>query len=731
MAPIEIQDETEELKVESNAQYGQDETTQGNERAPEVADAAPPPQQNDAQVRQAKNGKEHNAFKIIFPNAALAAIPVIKGDLKKNHGCHYNSAWEKFTCPIGNKPAVEKFLSEKGIKGVSLIDTTDEHFEKNKNSKKADGILTRVYLLEKEHQEEEKKLLIARGSLSKAIKEDKLKEDDPHAIEQLKAINDSEQKQREKQEEIDQIRNSARLLESHRENESSLPEIEIKPGEIHDLTNQAEKLLEENDSGIYQRGGQLVRIVTEKTKPNKDKKSKEGNHLLKRSGEALLIAEADPTHICELLGKLAKWVRHDERTNELKQKDCPEKVAKTLISRREWDLAVLTGIIQAPTLRKDGSILEKPGYDNETGLFFNPGKTTFLPVPHSPSKEDAINAYKKLSEILTGFPFEGEESKSVALSGILTGLIRKSIRTAPFHGYTAPKMGTGKSLLADIVGLIATGQTNTVIPHAENEAEEKKRLLAVLSEGDPIICFDNIERPFGSAALCSVLTQENFKDRLLGVNRSLSVPTNATFLATGNNLTFIGDISTRAILCRLDPQCEKPEERSFEVDLKKYIPENRGELVQAALTILRAYHFAGRPKQKIPQFGRFEDWSDWVRSALVWVGAVDPCASRKEIENADPVRVALGSLLASWFAAIGDLSFTVKALIEKAKDHPELLEILKEIAPDNRGNGINSRSLGNKIASFKGRIENGYRLDSTGIHHHATTWRVTKVKLGS
>lgn len=531
----------------------------------------------------------------------------------------------------------------------------------------------------------------------------------------------------EDQENIELLEHDINLeIEDQRESisDSDLQEIEIMPGEIHELTNKAEKLLEENGSGIYQRGGRLVRIVEEKTKPNKSKRYKE----IKRSGEALLIAEADPTHVCELLSKLAKWVRFDERTQGLKQKDCPDKVARTLISRREWNLPVLVGIIQAPTLREDGSILEKPGYDEETGLFFNPGKTSFLPIPISPSKNDAIAALNALLEILKEFPFENDESKSVSISAILTGLIRKSIRTAPLHGYTAPKMGTGKSLLADIVGLIATGQTNTVIPHADNEAEEKKRLLAVLSEGDPIICFDNIERPFGSPALCSVLTQENFKDRLLGANRSLSVPTNSTFLATGNNLTFIGDISTRAILCRLDPQCEKPEERFFETDLKKYIPGNRGKLVQACLTILRAYHVAGRPKQDMAQFGRFEDWSNWVRSALVWIGLEDPCKSRKEIENADPVRVALENFLASWHAALSDFSHTAKKAIEKAKDHPEFHEALKEIAPNNKGNNINTRSLGNTLASFKGRIENGYRLECTGTYQGVSTWRVIKVK---
>ncbi len=96
----------------------------------------------------------------------------------------------------------------------------------------------------------------------------------------------------------------------------------------------------------------------------------------------------------------------------------------------------------------------------------------------------------------------------------------------------------------------------------------------------------------------SVLTQEGFKERLLGTNKNLSVPGHATFLVTGNNLTFVGDISTRAILCCLDPSCERPEEREFDVNLYNYIPIHRPELVKEALTILRAYHVADRPNRK-------------------------------------------------------------------------------------------------------------------------------------
>lgn len=510
--------------------------------------------------------------------------------------------------------------------------------------------------------------------------------------------------------------------------QNGLPIIQIMAGQIHNTTDQAERLLSKNNLGIFQRGGQLVRIIRECSKPKKNKLlDKDGNEIIKRSADALLIAEVDPIYLTELLGKYANWTRFDERSGKWVVKDCPERVARTLIARREWNIPILAGIIQAPTLRSDGSILEIPGYDEDTGLFFNAGDAHFHSIPHSPTKDDAHRALNFLLEPIKDFPFENKESKSVAISGILTSLIRKSIRSAPLHGYSAPKMGSGKSLLADVVGLIATGKDNCAIPQAENEAEEKKRLLSILAEGDPIICYDNIEHPFGSPALCSVLTQNEFKDRLLGQNRSLSVPTNATFLATGNQLTFWGDTSTRVILCRLDPQCERPEERSFDRDLRKYIPLNRGKLVCAALTILRAYHIAGRPKQNIAQFGRFEEWSDWVRSSLVWLDMADPCTTRKEIENSDPVRQSLGNLLTSWYETVGDLSMRVRDIIKRAQepDNLNLLEALREITP--KDSSLCPIKIGKKLKTFEKRIENGYRLQISGKSQNADLWKVTKI----
>lgn len=507
--------------------------------------------------------------------------------------------------------------------------------------------------------------------------------------------------------------------------------IYIEPGKLPEIVNAAEKLLICEENHIYQRSGKLVRVIQAPSSPiNK-------TNLIQRASNSIVIKDIDQTYLTYHLTQVGNFVTFDDRSKRLKTIDCTEKISKHLLSKQNWDIPILTGIINAPTLRKDGSILETPGYDIQSGLLFFSCDSIFEKISEYPTQEDVNKAKDELLFILKDFPFENEASKSVALAAIFTVLIRKSLSTAPLFGFTAPKMSSGKSLLSDIVSLIGTGKANSVIAQSENETEEKKRIMSILSEGDPIVCYDNIEKPFKSPALCSILTQSEYKDRLLGGNETRTVPTNITFLVTGNNLVFMGDISTRAILCKLDPKVERPEERTFTINLREYIPRHRSKIVKAALTILRAYHVAGKPTQDVKQFGRFEDWSNWVRSAICWIGMADPCETRKEIEESDPIREQLGELFSIWYEIFDDEAIKVKSLIDfnitsaeesesKIEAHYKLKEILIELAADQKGI-INQRRLAKQLSRYKNRIEAGFRLEQYSKHQGTTTWRIIKI----
>ncbi len=454
---------------------------------------------------------------------------------------------------------------------------------------------------------------------------------------------------------------------------------------------------------------------------------------LKRNVGALVLVMIEGPWLVEELTRTAYWERFDRRSESWVLADAPAKVAQTYLARvGSWKVPTLIATVQAPTIRPDGAVPDKPGYDFKTGLLFDPGGVEFPPVQSHPTLEHARASLAVLLDLLKGFPFSGLQDTSVALSAILTSLVRRSIKSAPLHAFSAPKMASGKSLLADVVAMIATGKTAAVMPYVDDSNEERKRILAALIGGDAVICVDNIEKPWGSDCLCSVLTQEFYQDRLLGVSKNIIVPTCTTWLATGNNITFVGDLTTRVLPCFLDPQTDRPEERKFKVNLYALVPEKRSTFVQAALTILRGYQAAGRPDVGLKPFGRFEQWSHWVKSALVWVGCADPCLSRERIEATDPIRQQLSILLESWCAIFGRTPVTVNDINKQIEGDPEdqaanaLKECVEEIA-GTQGKKVNTRRFGNRLQKYKMRIERGKRLEAVGNRGHCAKWRVVEV----
>ena len=149
-------------------------------------------------------------------------------------------------------------------------------------------------------------------------------------------------------------------------------------------------------------------------------------------------------------------------------------------------------------------------------------------------------------------------------------------------------------MLVDIASILATGHEAGVTAYGDPE-EGEKRLSSILMRGDPIIALDNCEAPLEGVLLNQVLTQHQVELRILGQSKMVSAQTKAMPTATGNGLIVKGDLIRRSVVGRLDPKCEQPELRAFDYDPIADAKANRGEIVAAALTMLRAYHVAGRP----------------------------------------------------------------------------------------------------------------------------------------
>jgi putative DNA primase/helicase len=215
--------------------------------------------------------------------------------------------------------------------------------------------------------------------------------------------------------------------------------------------------------------------------------------------------------------------------------DCPEKMPQFVIARTsELGVKELDGIITAPTLRGDGSLLIKPGYDEATKLVLVGNQ--WPEIPAKPTKKQLKAALATLWMPFEKFPFETEFDRGVMLASLLTAPIRRSLPLAPGFSYDAPQAGTGKTLLGKcVLSLTTTGELN-ILPECNDGEEIRKRILSILRQRTPGILFDNIRGRFKSSAVEMLLTSESFSDRLLGANHMPVFPTNILVLISGNNL---------------------------------------------------------------------------------------------------------------------------------------------------------------------------------------------------
>jgi len=257
-------------------------------------------------------------------------------------------------------------------------------------------------------------------------------------------------------------------------------------------------------------------------------------------------------------------------------------------------------------------------------------------------------------------------------------------------------------------------------------------LLAGLLRAPAVMEFDNLTGDLlAHKSLCTVLSSEFMSGRILGVSKTTTVNTRVLFLSSGNNVGPVHDMTRRCLTIRLDPGCETPAARSFKrPELVRDVLSERGLYVSAALTIVRAWITANRPKTTCKSLAGYADWSELCRQPLLWLGCADPAVSVFEAMSDDPDRGTLDRLLTSWQRVFGKTPAMVRDAVKQAsvfkEEHQELGEVLREIAGE-RGE-INRRKLGWWIRRNSGRIVNGRRFVRASGNRSAEAWQIEVVE---
>jgi putative DNA primase/helicase len=214
---------------------------------------------------------------------------------------------------------------------------------------------------------------------------------------------------------------------------------------------------------------------------------------------------------------------------------------------------------------------------------------------------------------------------------------------------------------------------------------------------------------------------------VLGFSQNIETIVNATIFATGNNLIIAGDLTRRTLICGLDARCEQPELRTFSNNVVDAVLAERGRLVVAALTVLRAWHASGERVDVAP-FGSFDSWSYRVRQPLIWLGRADPCETVAKVRENDPRRDALLTVLMQWRQILGTRStHTMREIIAAAINHVDFHNALLAVATTKSGNLVSNERLGRWLKANEGKIVNGLSMIREGFVDGYPRWQLIEV----
>lgn len=467
----------------------------------------------------------------------------------------------------------------------------------------------------------------------------------------------------------------------------------------------------------------------------------------------------------------AAWVAEGagKNGNEAHESDPPDAVVTFALESCEG-LRTLAGVTECPVMRRDGSILAAPGYDPATRLYAafdaSAARAMLDAIPECPTQTDAARALATLHELVRDFPFERPMHRDTWVAGFLTMLARDVFAgTTPLFLARANTRGSGKTLLTEIPHILVTGERPAMLVWTGDEIEFEKTVTAEAIAGSSCVIIDNITGLLKSATLDRLLTSGRHRARILGGNQCFDGPMRAVWWGSGNNVETSDDMARRIAPVELVSTEERPENREgFAADaddadgetgtaaLRARARRDRWHYLGAGLTLLRAWHVAGRPGKNLPAWGSFESWSRVVRGAIVHAGGADPGEAHEVFRDQASADVGqLRGILAGWESATRDkilapsgetVGRAVKRLVqervqaehEKRRERgTELREALESInggEPLERWRGDHTSRVGKFLRANRRKVSRvgaeSMMFEVSGETGGSARWKVTK-----
>jgi hypothetical protein len=482
--------------------------------------------------------------------------------------------------------------------------------------------------------------------------------------------------------------------------------------------------------GVYQRNGQLVRII-------KVKESNEDNKKNNKHPDTLIIRPYTNSILSLALLSNIDFFRMKKTKDGIEEKrtTIDQNILTTMIELGSYgDMSVLNGISETPFMRIDGSICDTVGYDRLSGVYYNPS-FEFPKVPDNPTWDDVLKSYNNLMYVFSDFPFVKHYHKVVPLALMLSITLRQLVGNVPLFVVEASTPGSGKTLLVDACSMILFGRVTpkNSWPSGNNKNEELEKILSAIAlDGSQFVNFDNASRKsrIEGSALDKVLTCNGaVKMRVLGKSLVPEMKWHTVLTLTGNNAiaNVKGDTVRRVCPCRIEPDCENPEDRYNDVkekDLLGYVEKKRASLVIDLLTLARFWHNNKRPTCNDKRVGSFESWCDVIGGIIMSCSGIDIVECMKSMQsNGDDDYDTTLSIIEKLYSdySSGFLSSDIVSKCDSDSSYSRLFTVM--IPGRDR---INSRTVGHFLNKINGRIMGGYKLVKMGSDHRSIRWNVVK-----
>jgi hypothetical protein len=333
-----------------------------------------------------------------------------------------------------------------------------------------------------------------------------------------------------------------------------------------------------------------------------------------------LITRLDEAQAAEVIERHIEYIADTKNDEEPRPVHLGAQFVKHFVRRNDGVLPRVSAVLTLPVVSPRGALLSGRGLDRNLGVVFRIPEMLMavMPDPRAIGPTDIARAMQFLTDEWLADVTTTYEGKCVLIAIAASIIERALLPERPGFVIAAGKRGSGKTTVLSMISAAVLGVRAAAAAWSSDPEERRKALFAALSEGAPLIAWDNI--PLGAAIQCPsierALTGETYTDRVLGVSERRTVPATTIQAFTGNNASAAGDLASRCLTARLTADRPDPENRAFRhPDPIGWTLANRPKILRA-LYVIALGNPRFRDANPAPAQTRFKVWWHLIGSAV-------------------------------------------------------------------------------------------------------------------